>query len=241
MSLGIGLNLTIGGAQFITPVFSPADLEPFLWLKADEGVVESGGSVSQWTDQGTNGNDLVQAAGANQPVYTASNGDFDSKPSVDFNGTSHFLRSGALSSSVTDTTTFITFYVNSIALNGDTVITSNVTNNKRLFYGTGSNVNGVLRNGSKSNILNTPINNTYTFMYQFDGTTLRKRTNGGTVSTVSSWASATITEIGLGYSIGLGGRYSDFDIAEFIVYDKVLTTDEIEDVFNYTNVKYAIY
>ena len=78
-------------------------------------------------------------------------------------------------------------------------------------------------------------------MYQFDGTTLRRRTNGGAVTTVLPWASDTITEIGLGYSIGLGGRYSDFDIAEFIVYDKVLTTDEIEDVFNYTNVKYAIY
>jgi len=241
MGLGIGLNLTIGGAEFITPVFSPADLEPFLWLKADEGVVESGGSVSQWTDQGTNGNNLVQAAGANQPLYTAANADFNSKPTVDFNGTSHFLRSGALSSSLTDTTTFITFYVNSIALNGDTVITSNITNSKRLFYGTGSNRDGVLRNGTKTNLLNTVINNTYTFMYQFDGTTLRKRTNNGSIFTVSAWDSATITEIGLGYSIGLGGRYSDFDIAEFIVYDKVLTTDEIEDVFNYTNVKYAIY
>lgn len=240
MSLGIGLDLTIGGAGVFGPTFSPADLEPFLWLKADEGVVESGNDVSQWTDQSANGNNLVQAAGANQPLYTAANSDFNGKPTVDFNGSSHFLRSGALSSSLTDTTTFITFYVNSIAVNGDTIITSEVTNSKRLFYGTGGNRDGVLRNSGSSNILNTVINNTYTFMYQFDGTTLRKRTNGGGVATVS-FASDTINEIGLGYSIGLGGRYSDFDIAEFIVYNKVLTTDEIEDVFNYTNVKYAIY
>jgi len=48
---------------------TPADLTDVeLWLRADLGVTQSGGQVSTWADQSGNGNDFVQATGANKPT-----------------------------------------------------------------------------------------------------------------------------------------------------------------------------
>lgn len=45
-----------------------------LWLRADLGVTHSGGTVSQWLDQGPNGYVFIQAAPGSQPAYSASGG-----------------------------------------------------------------------------------------------------------------------------------------------------------------------
>ncbi len=42
------------------------------WLKADAGVVESGGSVSAWNDQTANGRNFTQVNGAQQPTLVAN-------------------------------------------------------------------------------------------------------------------------------------------------------------------------
>lgn len=44
-----------------------------LWLRADLGI-SIGTGVSAWADQSGNGNNFVQATGANQPTYFASGG-----------------------------------------------------------------------------------------------------------------------------------------------------------------------
>lgn len=43
------------------------------WFMADAGVTKNGSNrISQWDDQSGNGNHLVQATGANQPLYDSS-------------------------------------------------------------------------------------------------------------------------------------------------------------------------
>lgn len=61
-----------------------------LWLRADVGVVSSGGNVSQWTDQSQNGNNAFQTAGGNQPTVSANV--LNSLPAVSFNGTNQWLK-----------------------------------------------------------------------------------------------------------------------------------------------------
>ncbi len=65
----------------------PRDLA--LWLKADAGVVETSGYVSQWTDQSGNGNNAVQANSAAQPFLNA--GVANGLPAIYFNGSASFL------------------------------------------------------------------------------------------------------------------------------------------------------
>jgi hypothetical protein len=64
-----------------------------IWLKGDVGVTLSGPNVTNWADQSGNGNDYVQATGGKQPTVTASA--INGLPAVTFNGTSQFLTSAA--------------------------------------------------------------------------------------------------------------------------------------------------
>ncbi len=57
-----------------------------LWLEADEGVTNSGGSVSGWADQSGNNNN---ATGVNQPLWVANA--LNGLPVVQFNGTNSYL------------------------------------------------------------------------------------------------------------------------------------------------------
>lgn len=54
------------------------------WLDATAGVVESGGSVSQWNDQTANGRNFTQGTAANQPQYVP--GGLNGLPVVRFDG-----------------------------------------------------------------------------------------------------------------------------------------------------------
>ena len=56
-----------------------------LWLKAGSGITKDGSDrVSQWDDQGINGNDVVQLTGSKQPLFVDTV--LNSEPIVRFDG-----------------------------------------------------------------------------------------------------------------------------------------------------------
>jgi hypothetical protein len=63
-----------------------------LWLRADMGVTQAGGFVSNWADQSGHGNDASQATGANQPTF--DNYVINGRPGVRFTGNTVSLTSG---------------------------------------------------------------------------------------------------------------------------------------------------
>lgn len=69
--------------------WSPADLLPWMWLRADLGITLNGSNVSDWADQSGNSRDIAQATAANQPLYNATG--IGSQPSVDFDGIDDLL------------------------------------------------------------------------------------------------------------------------------------------------------
>ena len=87
--------------------FSPKSISGlYLWLRADLGITIATG-VSSWADQSGNGDanrTVTQGTGAAQPVYTASDAGFDSKPTVSSTGT-QWLASGAPSASLAQPST----------------------------------------------------------------------------------------------------------------------------------------
>jgi PKD repeat protein len=73
--------------------FKPNDITGLqAWFKADSAnsVHLSGSNVAQWNDCSGQGNDLIQAAGANQPLYIA--GALNGLPVIEFNGTSDYMK-----------------------------------------------------------------------------------------------------------------------------------------------------
>lgn len=62
-----------------------------LWLRADLGITLNDADVSGWADQSGEGNDLSQGTAADQPVYNASDADYNGRPSVEADGVSEYL------------------------------------------------------------------------------------------------------------------------------------------------------
>lgn len=77
--------------------WTPADLGASLalWLDADDAstITLNGSDVSQWDDKSGNGRNATQAVAASQPTYAATG--FNSKPTLQFDGTSDFMRADA--------------------------------------------------------------------------------------------------------------------------------------------------
>ena len=223
--------------------FDVLDLNPLVWTAARLGVTSSGGSVSAEIDHSGNGNDLPQATPANQPTLTASNPDFNGVPTTDFNGIDQYLYNSVLSSTLTDCTFFLVFKVNAIGVNGDTLITSETTNDKRFFYGTSSGLtDGALRNGTKTyNILSVPVGSCHILMFQMSGSDLKVRLNDDVYTLFQLFDSSTTSALGLGRSQGLLSRYANFDKGDLIVIPNVISESDMDQVFNYLNNIYNVY
>lgn len=69
--------------------WTPADLSPEMWLRADRGhVYGDGASVAAWANQGTSSSalDVAQGTGAYQPVFDQVHADYNNRPVMVFNG-----------------------------------------------------------------------------------------------------------------------------------------------------------
>lgn len=78
----------VGAQGAIDPATSPVT-GMTLWLRGDV-LTESGGAVSQWTDQSGNANHYKQPTAGNKPTYAATGGP-NSLPIVDFDGSNDKL------------------------------------------------------------------------------------------------------------------------------------------------------
>lgn len=92
MMLGLGLSIS---AVQRAATFDPSKLANVAhWYRADIGVTQSAGLVSQWNDQiGTA--HLVQTTGANQPSYNATDAAYNNQATIQASAISHWLASGA--------------------------------------------------------------------------------------------------------------------------------------------------
>lgn len=78
------------------PAYSPADLAPVLWSRADLGITLNGGDVSAWADQGSTAPvlDFAQGTAANQALYSASVAALNNQSALTA-GNSDWMQAGA--------------------------------------------------------------------------------------------------------------------------------------------------
>ena len=77
------------------PSFTPTAASMFAWYRETM-------SVSQWTDLTAGARHATQAVAGNQPVYTASDADFNGQPSLTFT-TDDYMNCGGVASALTTT------------------------------------------------------------------------------------------------------------------------------------------
>lgn len=90
IGIGLGPALPFRGESAFSPFRVGA---PIVLLDAAKDVTLNGADVSNWGDQSGNGNDPLQGTAANQPLFNASDSDFNGEPSLSFDGVSEFLQS----------------------------------------------------------------------------------------------------------------------------------------------------
>jgi hypothetical protein len=232
-----------------------------LWLKADAAVYNDAGvtaatngqTVQQWNDQSGNGNNVAQATTGNRPVFqTAAMG---TQPALFFDGAvgTKYL-SNTISNLVTAggaRTTFIVSKINASSTIGGTIFTFRRTtaiNSLSLGLNAGSNfiytdgVAGANNASTATNIFNIAKNPFIVTYSSTSGAKIDYRFN--TVNQIVSQAGAVSTESGtVGFTVGgredLASWWQGL-ISEIIVYDRVLTLAEKQQVEAYLQTKYGI-
>lgn len=234
-----------GGAAF-----SPDDVSGLeLWLDAaDSGTItESSGSVSQWDDKSTAGNDFTQGTGSAQP--TTGSVTIGGVNAIDFDGSSEFLSAAsAIISGSNSTEDFTIFIVSNIASGEAGYVFSNANgtgqgvgiyaNTTPLYYLTdGTSVLGtdnISRSGGVE-ILMTQYADTNNVEFAVDGVA------GGTNTRTYGWnPTSQNMVIGNRPAGSSAATYLDGAIGEILIYNRSdLTVTEKNNIGTYLASKWS--
>lgn len=225
----------------------PAQANLRLWLKADAGITTPGGAVSAWNDQSAAGNHFAQGTLGNQPTHVLSVPGLNNKPAVRFNGSTARLDGPA---SVYNAATSTTFLVMQAANPG--------SNNYRFIYDTaGTRYEVNLDNRSAPNqgwsfdATGGRIRNLNIFPYdgryvlgaavvrgsnsftELDGT-------GRVIGTTNGGVNGSPFRLGARYASPAAGNHYNGDLAELLIYNRVLDERELHEVGYYLEQKYGL-
>lgn len=231
-----------------------------LWLKADEGItLDMNDRVSNWADQSGNGFDVDQSGQNKRPLFqpTGLNGE----PSLFFNGEGAGSNTNLLNNTSDNLmtagsarTTFIVGRMSKCPSVGGTLLASRRSSSvhRSMFYL--SPDDGLLYVYSDGN---TPLNDAFvplgllqageqSFLYTqiSNGTGLKieQRLNGASQTVFQTTGNVSSEAGSNGFTIGLSEDDTQSawigQISEIIVYDRVLTAQEITDVEAYLSAKY---
>lgn len=211
-------------------------------LDAGQGITLNGSNVSQWNDQSGNGRDFAQAGVTKQPLYVASNAAFNNLATIRFDGN----ESGAngnpivrpntdallMSQSVTARTVFI---VNSTSRHENIDGIWGINNaDKGIRRESATNWSHPGNGDDFSNGGSFLVNNVNT-----DAASL----NTPHILAASKPAGLVMptTNIGDYFQVGANAARSwQGDVAEVVVYDRVLTARETHQVNGSLGLKYGI-
>lgn len=232
----IKVGILIGGLNTRTTAFSPANLAGLsLWLKADAGVTLSGSDVTAWADQSGNGKNATPITAS--PTITTIN----SKNFVRFNGVDQALSGSNVISAIPCTIISVVRWRSFKGI--DMWFQQNGGEDNVALYA-GDSFAWRVFNGAD-------LDSTYS-EWDFDVTQLAITIvngensahfyNGAAAGTGDSGDRTPAGNYYLSYWAGGGeDKYRHFDIAEIIIYNRVITTTERQQVEGYLNAKYAIY
>lgn len=218
--------------------FSPKSLSGLvIWLRGDaSSITLNGSNVANWADQSGNGKDVSQSNATKQPLYTSSSSVFNNKPCIRGDGINDVLESSV---NVWPGASFSLFAVLATVSGGTGEFFSNPSvggDSACHFYGatetTFQRFNGV----SKTLTSQTKTIVTYTVATANETLSL----NGGTEATGSSAPTAVASKLDL---FGVGATPllpRSYDLAEFILYDRVLSSSEKRYVQLGLATRYAI-
>jgi hypothetical protein len=211
---------------------NPLSLSPALWLS------DTGSDLARWEDLSGNGRHAVQSTPASRPsiVSAALNG----RQVRRFNGTSQFLRTGALSATLSQPVDWF------VVFKATNTINRRVFDVETISGATGPR-NTMLLNGGAShifagNLLTTSYSSTSWGINhaRFNGSNAFWTRNGASLVTGNA-GSEGCSSVVIGAFRTLVSDFFQGDIAEILVFQSALSTADRQAVETYLNAKWAIY
>lgn len=208
-----------------------------LWLDAELGINQSGGTVGGWSDQSGQGNHCNQGSVPNQPAYNTS--PINGRPSLRFNGTNSRLVC-VNNPTLSTTTVFCALSVVSAAASGTVIAGNSVAVYQNLlagqanwagFYGVGV-ASGTTLSLATTYVLGMVVRNFNDIDFWTNGAIANKTT--GTAFTPRSGLS-----IGADPS-GSTTNPANIDLSEVIIYSSALPPADVRTVNRYLCAKYGV-
>ncbi len=220
------------------------------WLRADVSTISSSGSVSQWLDQTTNGNNAFQATGANQP--TLSTNAINGMPAVTFNGSSQFLQMGSSFKNLTaGADVFIVAKPQSASATGTLWEACSNGSNAADEIGlqtAGTQAVGIANNSTTTSSVTSSSGALTVGSYQLvefqhngagTGTILVNGTSVGS-ATVQNLANILRAANYIGTGANASSTFFQGSIAEILVFNSPQTSAQRGDILAYINSKYGL-
>jgi hypothetical protein len=228
--------------------WTPAQLAPDAWWRADAAIVEGTG-VSQLTDKSGNGYHLTQSTTANQPAFNASDAGYGNQPTMDFDGVTEYLEGGDWLNAGTGDLTAIIIGEAPTAASVRVFLTKRDGNNAgwRVRTNASDGFQIVIEDGSANEVtvaakaftVDTPSVFRATVDGGTDGQSFVDGTGGGATSTAAVGDIDNATNVFLG-SKNNGTLFFDGTIAECIVLLRIPTAAELANLVVYINNRYSL-
>jgi hypothetical protein len=248
MAVAVAGVLSAAGAASAATLTVTGGLK--LWLKADAGVTTFGGEVVSWTDSSGNGNDAIGTPGS-APTYIASDPAIQNLPALNFNSINQRLNAGS-NVDLTQLTIFSVFRATDLGFGAivDMVNPSPLSENYALLTGhdTGQQIWHLQWNNGSFDNINTGFGNpnylnTWTIRTdRHDGAGNAAMYQNGNLLVSSSGDTNPATnannQLWIGhYQVGSTGYFGG-QMAEILIYDTALSTQDRQAVEAYLNEKY---
>lgn len=205
-------------------------------------LVQVAGRVSSWTDisgSGDTARNAVQATGAIQPAYSASDAAFNGEPTVSFSrARGDMLVTGAWSIAVAQGWTWIVVGKCIAGAADKYFIDSRLAATQYALIGTDAGFYAYCGAASSSGVATTSAS---VMVARLNGVSTKFNVNTNTAVTpgVSPGAN-TATGITIGNYAGGGGFCPDGAIAEIIAYSRLLSDAEVLDINAYASARYGV-
>lgn len=226
--------------------FSPSSISGlYLWLMGDTGLTQSGGFLTGWTDQSGNSKNASN-------IIDVATGSKNSKPTVIFDGSTSELTLGNLFTDFTSMSFFAVWKITDVG-HGGIMGTDNYTNfeiislydvpQKLVRINSAPAAAGFITDGWWDN--DTWVISSFRIDDSIFGEAKKNGSTAGITTDndlITSPFSSDTQNYRLGrYAVDAGNYYSNYELAEIIVYDNNIGDSNSILVENYLNNKWEIY
>ena len=222
--------------------FIPTDISGLTaWFDADDSgtIIESGNSISQWNDKSGNGNNVTQATSSNQPLTNTNT--INGKNVITFDGLNDYLKRATWTGGVIaqPNTAFVVFKFDINAAR--TIFDGSSSGTERHIIRTASSSTisiwaGAVTVLTSSDVGSLAVPRLITAVYNSTSSEIYME---GTLEKTGDSGSFSMQGISLGSNWDVALPF-DGDIAEVIIYNKLLNTTERQQAEAYLTTKWGI-